>query len=1151
MKKFLLLFFSLIACVAASYAEKLEFAWPSGNTWGTGYTNSGDWADANVTVKLDQFARQTQTITNRPVTKGGTATLTLNDSQSSLESVTFKGIQWTTKTKTMKLSYSTDGTNFKEFSPAIFSTTFQVTATEIPEGTTHVRLSFSEASNQVGVDYVEYTLSAGGGSQKEAVSLSFPKASYSVNIGEGFQAPVLSCNPDAVAGDVEFTSSNTAVATVDASTGAVEIVGVGETNITASYAGNDEYKEATASYTLSVIDPNAIETVLNVSFFKGSGSYNVYTQADAVTGIEYTTVFYTESNKNMQFNTGNTNGKGSGIAVTAISPDYIISKIDIKFSNANGKGLNVYKKDVAFEKQTKTKAIDLTNVTQVGNLVGANMTVYIDAPAFALVPSGTTYVESVKVYYALPASKVEISSVLNADNKVEVTLSSAASNTAIYYGFSENEINNEYTGPFIVEENCTVYACTKNGDKFGPVSSAEIKVPYKSFKTVVAEAQNGETLTIVGNFATLAPQQGNYLMLTDGTDNILVFGQTSKFASGTPISKIEATVNYRTGLFRLYDATLTEGGEGATITSTPISSLDEINYTDNLFDLIKIENCDISGKVGDNATISFGESSVALSNIFKLDFNNGVKYDITGFVWRYNDELQVCPTLIENGEFAETVKTPVITPDKRELQLHDVVTITCATEGATIYYTVDGSQPDNSSTKYEGAFSVYGDVVVKAIAYYEADDKVMLPSEIAEKTYHAANPYCNVITTENHEGKDSYTKHTCVVDGVDYAMYGFHNVSQGIQMNNASNRFCYIVQTGDNEGLALDNIEVEFHAEPAKVDMALEIRGSNTPFDVFAENDYDYNAEGKSIKENGVVIGRITYNDNKLYFPKDYNYFALYPTINGAVYMDAITINYRDPQPMADAPVIDDDFAENFDGDEYSFMFWGVPGHEDWTAYYTLNDGDVRKAETGGDGVNVHEELEAATLHTIKIWYEHYYYPETSTVYEFHHVTQPEFIFDENKAESKSEVYFGNIGDGVTVYFTLNGTEPVVPDATPARVMRRTGVSEDGTYVIDSHDDYDKTHVVPQSGMVDIKHGVIYDGGSKDGVPDFYQFRAMAVHDNGTKSAIVENDKIPTSIREVGAAEAGNGAVYDLMGRKVVAPVRGLYIQNGAKRLVR
>lgn len=73
-------------------------------------------------------------------------------------------------------------------------------------------------------------------------------------IGETFTEPVLN-NPNSLT--VEYTSSNTDVATVNSTTGAVTIVGAGYTTITTTFAGSADYEAGTAIYSLSVLD-NAV-----------------------------------------------------------------------------------------------------------------------------------------------------------------------------------------------------------------------------------------------------------------------------------------------------------------------------------------------------------------------------------------------------------------------------------------------------------------------------------------------------------------------------------------------------------------------------------------------------------------------------------------------------------------------------------------------------------------------------------------------------------------------------------------------------------------------------------------------------------------------------------------------------------------------------
>lgn len=85
---------------------------------------------------------------------------------------------------------------------------------------------------------------------KGAPSLSFPQTSYTVEMSDVFSTPKLEGLPEGVT--PAYTSSNTEVATVDATTGEVTIVGVGTTTITITSPETGIYEGATASYELNV-----------------------------------------------------------------------------------------------------------------------------------------------------------------------------------------------------------------------------------------------------------------------------------------------------------------------------------------------------------------------------------------------------------------------------------------------------------------------------------------------------------------------------------------------------------------------------------------------------------------------------------------------------------------------------------------------------------------------------------------------------------------------------------------------------------------------------------------------------------------------------------------------------------------------------------
>ena len=88
-----------------------------------------------------------------------------------------------------------------------------------------------------------------------------------------------------------------------------------------------------------------------------------------------------------------------------------------------------------------------------------------------------------------------------------------------------------------------------------------------------------------------------------------------------------------------------------------------------------------------------------------------------------------------SGSLTETITgttaTPVITPAPGTYAVPQTVTITDATAGATIYYTLDDSTPTTASTIYGLAFSVPSTTTVKAMAVAAGDSQ----SAVATSTY--------------------------------------------------------------------------------------------------------------------------------------------------------------------------------------------------------------------------------------------------------------------------------------------------------------------------------------------------------------------------------------------------------------------------------
>lgn len=99
---------------------------------------------------------------------------------------------------------------------------------------------------------------------KGAPALSFSQTSYTIEMGDAFSEPTLQGLPTDVT--AKYSSSNADVATVDESTGKVQIVGVGTTTIKAVSEAKDVYEAAEASYELTV--KPASKKIVDIDFSK-------------------------------------------------------------------------------------------------------------------------------------------------------------------------------------------------------------------------------------------------------------------------------------------------------------------------------------------------------------------------------------------------------------------------------------------------------------------------------------------------------------------------------------------------------------------------------------------------------------------------------------------------------------------------------------------------------------------------------------------------------------------------------------------------------------------------------------------------------------------------------------------------------------------
>ncbi|MDE5606033.1 MAG: chitobiase/beta-hexosaminidase C-terminal domain-containing protein, partial [Bacteroidales bacterium] len=136
----------------------------------------------------------------------------------------------------------------------------------------------------------------------------------------------------------------------------------------------------------------------------------------------------------------------------------------------------------------------------------------------------------------------------------------------------------------------------------------------------------------------------------------------------------------------------------------------------------------------ENAKIYYtvdGSEPTAESTLYEeaIEINEAMTVKAIAIRGDFKSEVKEAAYTVK-GEPAATVAKPTFNPAAGEVEKGTKVTVACTTEGATIYYTVDGTEPTEKSTQYKEAIEINEDLTIKAIAV-KGDAK----SEVAEAAY--------------------------------------------------------------------------------------------------------------------------------------------------------------------------------------------------------------------------------------------------------------------------------------------------------------------------------------------------------------------------------------------------------------------------------
>lgn len=304
------------------------------------------------------------------------------------------------------------------------------------------------------------------------------------------------------------------------------------------------------------------------------------------------------------------------------------------------------------------------------------------------------------------------------ETSVEVTLACATEEAAIYYTLDGTDPTAEstlYAEAFTLDETTTVKAIAiKEGLANSAVAEATftkveppVVVNYTRI-TSLDQLQDGAKVIIASRYDDdethyyVAPTR-----ITGKLNGVAVTVDNSIIS--TDVDTIVWTVSIEGDNYRFVNAADANLGYGS---QTNFSSSQNPDWNVAEFTAQGLVDNYSGYKITNVSTLN--ESSVRAvafksgTNVFGAYATSNANAD------EYNFALDL---FVDLGDNVPTVATPVFTPAAGYYETAQNVTITCATEGATIYYTTDGTTPTNASTQYTAPIAVSQNTTIKAIAY--------------------------------------------------------------------------------------------------------------------------------------------------------------------------------------------------------------------------------------------------------------------------------------------------------------------------------------------------------------------------------------------------------------------------------------------------
>ena len=669
----------------------------------------------------------------------GTETVTFSEQYSTQTDMTISGYTGTTftlsfsnGTNSAKPTYYTNGSAVRMYKSNTMTVSSSKTITKIEltfgssDGTNEITTNvgtYSSGTWTGSVSSVVFTVGETTGNRRLSavtvttsdgpsltpVTLSFPESSYTANVGEAFSAPTLTVAPAAAASEVVYSSSDTDVATVNASTGAVTIVAEGTTTITAAIDDSETYTNASASYTLTVKpDPNvlAILDFTSAEFWNpvlpiGSDNktvdeneYSDGTYTVKIAGSQGEGYYWLSQGKDLLL------GK-NGAYLQLPAFDKPVAKIVIDgYSGASGKVTqNIYVGETAVS--TETTSAKETHTYEIAPGYQAAGNIY----TLKVTNDNNTQIQKIYIYFKEETGEPELLltpeelTIGEAGGTLTVNGSNLGSDPGVFL-INETGYSDQFAFSLQgVDEGQSWFPRTD-----GAVTNGKVDVTYNGYE-LTAKGKIGVNINNTGDGASSIV---NYKI-----DDIYIVGDYG----------INEGWNFTDGTNRMSD-----NGGVFTYELNVNNTNTYIAFAKKVGNDVGFNTRYVFTPVSDNNWEMDADSKEGTINVY------GAKPIHFQYAGLYVIEINTnnSPATFTITRTLPQVEKPKFTPNGGNFPASQTVALSCDTDGASIYYTTDESEPSaENGNLYEGEITLTSTTTLKAIAVKEG----MRPSEVATATF--------------------------------------------------------------------------------------------------------------------------------------------------------------------------------------------------------------------------------------------------------------------------------------------------------------------------------------------------------------------------------------------------------------------------------